>query len=165
MIILRPFRLINKDITAIASSPGKFSQRTSMGVFRFVSPIFWYRSFNVSACRRITTQQCINKPDFLMSINHNFIIISSEYVLISAVNRLKYLIAINSMISIGDLLKLPVLNVPSRDIFQVFNTLINMRVENMLALCKRMSIIIEAIQINEKYCDIYLIEHSELRNV
>lgn len=23
-----------------------------MGVFRFVSPIFWYRSFNVSACRK-----------------------------------------------------------------------------------------------------------------
>lgn len=29
--------------------PGKFSQRTSIGVFRFVSPIFWYLSFNVSA--------------------------------------------------------------------------------------------------------------------
>ncbi len=32
----------------------------------------------------------------------------------------------------------------------------------MLALCKSMSIIIAAIQINEKYCDIYLIEHSVL---
>ncbi len=136
-----------------------------MGVFRFVSPIFWYRSFNVSACRRITTQQRISKPDFLMSINHNFIRISSEYVLISAVNRVKYLIAINRMISIVDLLKLPVLNVPSRDIFQVFNTLINMRVENILALCKCFFIIMAAIQINEKYCDIYLIEHSVLRNV
>ena len=30
--------------------PGKFSQRTSMGVDLFVSPIFWYRSFSVSAC-------------------------------------------------------------------------------------------------------------------
>ncbi len=35
----------------------------------------------------------------------------------------------------------------------------------MLALCKRMFVIIAAIQIKEKYCDIYLIEHSELRNV
>ena len=30
--------------------PGKVSQRTSMGVDLFVSPIFWYRSFSVSAC-------------------------------------------------------------------------------------------------------------------
>ncbi len=30
----------------------------------------------------------------------------------------------------------------------------------MLALCIRMLIIIAAIQIREKYCDIYLIEHS-----
>ncbi len=30
----------------------------------------------------------------------------------------------------------------------------------MLALCKRMLIIIAAIQIRGKYCDIYLIEHS-----
>ena len=29
--------------------PGKFSQRTSMGVDLFVSPIFWYLSFSVSA--------------------------------------------------------------------------------------------------------------------
>lgn len=40
------------EITAINSIPGKFSQRTSMGVFRFVSPIFWYRSFSVSAWKK-----------------------------------------------------------------------------------------------------------------
>lgn len=32
-------------------SPGRFSQRISIGVARFVSPIFWYRSFKVSALR------------------------------------------------------------------------------------------------------------------
>lgn len=31
--------------------PGKLSQSTSMGVARLVSPIFWYRSFKVSACK------------------------------------------------------------------------------------------------------------------
>lgn len=31
--------------------PGKLSQSTSIGVARLVSPIFWYRSFKVSACR------------------------------------------------------------------------------------------------------------------
>ncbi len=35
----------------------------------------------------------------------------------------------------------------------------------MLALRKRMFIIIAAIQINEKYSDIYLIEYSVLRNI
>ncbi len=35
----------------------------------------------------------------------------------------------------------------------------------MLALCKYMFINIAAIQINEKYCDIYSVEHSVLRNV
>ena len=45
---------------SIISVPGKFSQRTSMGVFRFVSPIFWYRSFNVSACSRFKSERHVN---------------------------------------------------------------------------------------------------------
>ncbi len=64
----------------------------------------------------------------------------------SAVNRLKYLIAINRMISMvnlpfianwSHLFKWSVLNVPLRDIFQVFNTFIIIKVKkDMLALCK-----------------------------
>lgn len=45
---------------SIINVPGKFSQRTSMGVFRFVSPIFWYRSFNVSACSRFKSERHVN---------------------------------------------------------------------------------------------------------
>lgn len=56
MIVFKLYSVIHKNDTAIISVPGKFSQRTSMGVFRFVSPIFWYRSFNVSACSRIKTK-------------------------------------------------------------------------------------------------------------
>lgn len=36
-------------ISTCYSLPGKFSHNTSIGVARFVSPIFWYLSFNVSA--------------------------------------------------------------------------------------------------------------------
>lgn len=64
--------LIYQCVTAIISVPGKFSQRTSMGVFRFVSPIFWYRSFNVSACRRIRTETHSDQFWCIMSINENY---------------------------------------------------------------------------------------------
>ncbi len=95
-------------------------------------------------------------------------------IYINAVNRLRYLITINHMISIVNSrfianashhLKLSVLNVPIRDIFQVFNFYHHESGRNVLALCKCMFIIIAAIQIKEKYCDIYLIEHSVLRNI
>ena len=41
------------------NQPGKFSQRTSMGVDLFVSPIFWYRSFSVSACVCVCVCVCV----------------------------------------------------------------------------------------------------------
>lgn len=42
----------------IRALPGKFSQRTSTGVFLFVSPIFWYLSFKVSACSAQRQNSC-----------------------------------------------------------------------------------------------------------
>ena len=43
--------------------PGKVSQRTSMGVDLFVSPIFWYRSFSVSAC--VCVCVCMNVHTYM----------------------------------------------------------------------------------------------------
>ncbi len=75
------------------------------------------------------------------------------------------------MISIAHL-RLSALNVPLRDIFQVFNTVINMSGKICLlyanlfnSIAFLLYFIIIAIQIKEKYCDIYLIEHSVLRNL
>ena len=46
------FSNAGKKETSWFHSPGKLSQSTSIGVARLVSPIFWYRSFKVSAWRK-----------------------------------------------------------------------------------------------------------------